>query len=88
VPRRYQRGETASFPLYSVMRGWSDGLMMMKVGGKAKLTIPFYLAYGDFGDGLAVPPKATLVFTIELLAINCNSLLECALEYPALSAGD
>jgi hypothetical protein len=77
---RYQRGETISFPLYGVMQGWSEGLMLMKVGGKAKLTIPFDLAYGERGDGLNIPPKATLVFTMELLAIDCNSLLECALE--------
>jgi len=75
----YQKGETLSFPLYGVMPGWSEGLMLMKVGGKAKVTIPYALAYGDFGDGnLSIPPRSTLVFTLELLAINCNSLLECA----------
>jgi len=77
----YQKGETLSFPLYGVMRGWSEGLMLMKVGGKAKVTLPYALAYGDFGDGsLNIPPRSTLVFTLELLAINCNSLLECAAD--------
>ena len=54
--------------------------MLMKVGGNAKLTIPFQLAYGERGDGLNIPPRAALIFIIELLAINCNSLLACAVE--------
>ena len=65
----YARGEPISFPLNGVIKGWTEGLQMMKPGGKAKLTIPSDLAYGDAGTG-PIPAKAVLVFDVELLAVN------------------
>ena len=66
----YKRGESISFPLSGVIAGWTEGLQLMKVGGKALLTIPPDIAYGDRGSPPVIPPKATLVFTVELLAIK------------------
>lgn len=65
----YKRGEPLEFPVSGVIKGWVEGLQMMNAGSKAKLTIPSELAYGDAGTG-PIPGGATLVFDIELLAIN------------------
>ena len=66
----YKRGEPASFPLNGVISCWSEGVQMMKVGGKARLTCPAALAYGDAGSPPAIPPGATLTFEIDLLSMG------------------
>ena len=66
----YKRNEPTEFPLNAVIPCWTEGVQLMKKGGKAKLTCPAAIAYGARGAGGVIPPNATLVFEIELLAIN------------------
>ena len=66
----YKRNEPTEFPLNGVIPCWTEGVQLMKPGGKAKLTCPAAIAYGQRGAGGVIPPNATLVFEVELLAIN------------------
>lgn len=65
----YDRGESISFPLNGVIPGWTEGLQLMKTGGKSILYIPPELGYGDRDIG-PIPPGSTLIFEVELISIN------------------
>jgi FKBP-type peptidyl-prolyl cis-trans isomerase FkpA len=65
-----ERGQTISFPLNRVIKGWTEGLQLMKEGGKTKFVIPSELAYGDAGAGPKIPGGATLVFEVELFKVK------------------
>jgi FKBP-type peptidyl-prolyl cis-trans isomerase FkpA len=67
----YKRGAPATFALNRVIPCWTEAVQMMRPGGKARITCPPALAYGERGAGGGViPPNATLVFDIELVAIQ------------------
>ena len=66
----YRRGESISFPLNGVIKGWTEGLQFMSIGSKYKFFIPYQLAYGERGAGQSIPPYAALIFTVELLGIE------------------
>jgi FKBP-type peptidyl-prolyl cis-trans isomerase len=65
----WQRGEPATFPLDRVIRGWQEGIPMMRVGETWEFAIPSDLAYGDRRTG-PIPPGATLLFKVDLISVK------------------
>ncbi len=64
-----KRGKPARFPLARVIPCWTEGVQLMRVGGKSRLTCPPEIAYGAPGRPPTIPPNATLIFEVELLKI-------------------
>ena len=64
------KGDPVTFPLNGVIKCWTEGVQLMKVGGKSKLVCPAEIAYGDRGAGGLIQPGATLIFEVELLGIE------------------
>lgn len=69
----YKRGQPATFPLGGVIKGWTEGLQLMKVGGKYQFFIPAALAYGDHAPSPQIPPGSTLIFEIELMNVQAGN---------------
>ncbi|MHB8845849.1 MAG: FKBP-type peptidyl-prolyl cis-trans isomerase [Nitrospirota bacterium] len=66
----YKRGQPASFPLNQVIKGWTEGVQLMKEGAKYRFFIPPHLAYGQRGAGPVIGPNSTLIFDVELLSVQ------------------
>ncbi len=66
----YKRGKTATFPVFGVIKGWTEALQLMTEGSEWELFIPYQLAYGERGQGNDIPPYATLIFKVELIKVQ------------------
>ena len=65
-----ERGQPVEFQLNQVIKGWTEGLQLVKKGGKIQLVIAPELGYGEQGAGASIPPNSTLIFDVEVLDVN------------------
>ncbi len=82
----YKRGQPAKFPVNGVIKGWTEALQLMKPGAKWQLFVPSELAYGDRGAGELIGPNATLLFEVELLAIEAPKTADAGNPHGAAPA--
>ena len=68
-----ERGQPVEFQLNQVIPGWTEGLQLVKKGGKIQLVIPPALGYGKQGAGASIPPNSTLIFDVEVLDVKPKS---------------
>jgi len=80
----YKRGQTASFGIHQVIKGWGEVLQLMPVGSKYQVFIPSELAYGPRGQGADIGPNSTLIFEIELVSIKSKEAVAPKPESPKL----
>jgi FKBP-type peptidyl-prolyl cis-trans isomerase len=81
-----KHGQTATFPVNRVIKGWTEILQLMPVGSKYQIYVPSELAYGPRGAGGDIGPNATLIFDVELLTIKPKTPAMPAMEKPAPTA--
>jgi FKBP-type peptidyl-prolyl cis-trans isomerase len=79
----YNQGKPITFVLDKVMKGWTEGLQLMKPGAKWKLFIPAKLAYGVKGLGSRIPSNSTLIFEVELIFVEANKSAETSKDQGA-----